>query len=409
MAIHDNSLSAPPRLGLVGYSTRALAEAAADLGFGVSAVDAFCDQDLADIAQCQRARHWPHGIIACARNVGCDGWLLAGGMENHGRIVAELAAQGRVLGPSRVQLASLRSVRFWRELAESVPGLRFPARFSAPVNQGSRVSLFKPRRSSGGMLVSPWRADVDTAPLPRGYWQEFIAGRVLGVTTLVTAESASFLGATESLSADQWPGPQPFIYRGSLGPVELAPHQRTVLEEMAARVGERLSYRGYLQADLIEDAVGQLWLLELNPRWTAGMEILHLCAAEHAQSPLAAHLRALGVPIAPVVPSRSKSPAMLAKAILYAPAELQLSREQQRMLQPLRQRQAYGQAGWWNIADVPAMGDASSLVIQTGQPILTLRVGLDTQCSQWAQTRQSLLAGLNGARTEVLQRVFELA
>ncbi|MGN6547584.1 MAG: ATP-grasp domain-containing protein [Aureliella sp.] len=406
-------------LGLVGYSTRALAEAATELGFAVSAIDAFGDQDLLDIAECHLAERWPHDIIARAREVACDGWLLGGGMENHGRLVASLtgpdfAEHGRVLGPTRSQLATLRSLRYWRKLAEHVPGLRMPRTFRTRDQWAADLLLFKPRRSSGGINVREASAARNIQQPPRGYWQEFIAGRVLGATTLIDDSGARFIGATESLSADQWPGPQPYIYRGSLGPIELRPEQRAVLLAMAMCVGEELAYRGYLQADLIEDAEGQLWLLELNPRWTAGMEVLHACAANRASSPLAAHLRAFGIAIAPSDKPRLATPATLAKAILYAERDLQLSPDQRHSLQTLQRRQALSEpalsdAAWWNIADVPALGDASPLAIQAGQPILTLRVGLSAPASEWAQARQSLLDGLNVARAHVLQRVFEPA
>ena len=394
------------RLGLVGYSTRALAEAAYELGFTVSAVDAFCDQDLLDIAQCQLVCDWPHDIISCARRVDCDGWLLAGGMENHGRLVAQLGANGRVLGPTRAQLAHLRRVRLWRELADHVPGLAMPA--TSSVNHGLIRSerLFKPRKSSGGLYVMNAPAAHDASQLPRGYWQERIEGRVLGVTTLISDSGIQLLGATESLSANQWPGPRPYIYRGSIGPVQLSEEHCTAALMMAQRVGEQLHYRGYLQADFIEDLQGQLWLLELNPRWTAGMEVLHQCASAPDQSPLAAHCRALGIDVGLTGQPRRTSVTVFAKAILYAHRDLQVSPEQRRTLQGFRQRQTSREGTWWNIADVPALGSDETLTIPTGQPILTLRLGWTSHASEWTQSRQDLLVDLSRAREHLLRRVL---
>lgn len=394
-----------PRLGLVGYSTRALAEAAAALGFRVAAVDAFGDQDTVDVADCRCVADWPRAVIECARALPCNGWLLGGGMENHGRLVAQLAALAPVLGPTRAQLAALRSLKYWRELATSVSGLRVPAVFSSAGSPLSQPRLYKPFKGSGGADVADAVA-VDSPRLARGYWQAFISGRVLGATTLIGDSHVRWLGATESLSAEQWPGPRPYIYRGSLGPVELELRHRAPLLALAERVGEQLGYRGYLQADLIEDTHGQLWLLELNPRWTAGMEVLRLCAKALGTSPLAAHLSAQGISLPPDERLPGISAALAGKAILYAPRELPISLAQRHLLQSFRGRQSWGQDGWWRIADVPALGAATDVTIPAGQPILTLLAGITRPGGRWGQDRQTLLDGLNVARVEIMQRVF---
>jgi hypothetical protein len=245
--------------------------------------------------------------------------------------------------------------------------------------------------------------------LPRGYWQEFIAGRVLGVTCLITDAGVRWLGATEALTSDQWQGPSPYVYRGSLGPLHLdAQHSDTSLAR-ATRVGQQLHYRGYLQADLIEDAHGRLWLLEINPRWTAGMEILQLCCASAGSSPLAAHLSAYGIDIATEFHLGAPETVLAAKAVLYAPRDLRLAPEQRARLQSFRQRQPRGHEAWWNIADVPAISADAPLTFGQGQPVLTLRVGLYANSGDWAQARQTLLAGLEYAHAQVMTSLFDAA
>ena len=434
------------RLGIVGYSTRALAQAAVDLGFQVHAIDAFCDQDLLDCAECELALDWPRDIALCAARVRCDGWLLAGGMEHHGRRLSQLAEQAPLLGPSRQQIQRLRSLRYWRRLADRVPGLELP---TSSGNQNALCNsrqLFKPSRSSGGVYVTDAEPLSDPASRPRGYWQQFIPGRGLGVTAVFNPHEVSLCGATEALTAVDWPGPKPYIYRGSLGPIQLTPSQQQTVLEIAFRIREDLGLVGTLQADFIEDEHGRLWLLEINPRWTAGMEVLHLCSQQIPASPLAAHLRAFGVDVQIRTPPLQQeatlpmAPRWLAKAVIYASHEGSLSRSQREWLQELRHWRDVGtplrsivevrpntrqvplprskpseqpeqlinplRRFAWSICDVPALGGDEALPLRTGEPLLTMRVAAAGEDGPWWQIRQELLHALHAAYAAVAEQLF---
>lgn len=405
------------RLGVVGYSARALVEAAAGIATisSLVAVDAFADQDTLDVAECHRVSRWPGDILVCAQRGQCDAWLLAGGLEHHSRLVDQLALDARVLGPTGIQLKQLRSLRAWRQLADGLPGLILPPSSGVLPSESGAAQLFKPLRSSGGLGIidaDPRRAMV-RPPLGHGYWQQRIDGRAIGVTMILDHfdERVRIAGATESLTAVDWPGPQPYIYRGNLGPVELTAGQHAAVLELAGRVRDRFGVRGWLQADFIEDASGTLWLLELNPRWTAGMEVLHACAATPADSPLVAHLAAFDVPIADSTPSErggtTRIPAgrrwaRLAKAVVYASAPSQLSPAQRSQLQALRHWQPLA-GGYWSIADVPPMAGDQPLDIGAGEPLLTVRFALANVNGPWSQTRQDMLNGLTLARERLAQ------
>ncbi len=185
----------------------------------------------------------------------------------------------------------------------------------------------------------------------------------------------SAVGITQAIDSYQWPGPTEFIYRGSLGPIQVAPNVHMALEQLGQRVAGALpDYRGYLQADLIEDAAQNVWLLELNPRWTAGMEVLHEAARTAAQSPLAAHLRAWEIQSPPRDHWPKPITNFVSKAIYYAPSDLQLDQATRRSLYSLRAWQPTHLANvQWSLADLPNVTEPTPVRFNMGEPILTVR------------------------------------
>ncbi len=189
----------------------------------------------------------------------------------------------------------LRSLEFWASLCSA--GVNWPeTRCSAPDKELADW-LIKPRQSGGGLGVIDARAMQHDGESPgTHYWQRRITGRGLGITWLISDRAQRVLGVTETLSSKEWPGPTEHMYRGSFGPIRLAEGQLNALAELGSRLSKAVpNYRGLLQADVIEDAHRDLWLLELNPRWTSGMEVLHRASRGGQDSPLRAHLDAWGI------------------------------------------------------------------------------------------------------------------
>lgn len=425
------------RLGIVGYSARALSAAAVDLGYDVIAVDAFGDQDLLDMASCVTVTNWPHDIAACISQVDCDAWLLAGGMEHHTHLLSQLSQRAPILGPTATQMRQLRSVRYWRELADCDARLGWPATSRSRIQLGDCDVLFKPFRGSGGAFIAclpsiAANAPDDSSPAKRGYWQAFVKGKSLGVTMMLTDTGVSLCGATASLTAADWPAPTPFIYRGSIGPISLTTRQQTAVLNMAARVREQLGYRGWLQADFVEgedeNDDGRLWLLEINPRWTAGMEVLHSCRIADDQSPLAQHLAAVGLATLQNNTLRFESGgSIMAKAVLYAPYDGYQRREINILLEQCRSQLAYtelqfvpspavatrrSRGGWWSVADLPRWSPVGN-VFRVGEPVLTVLAGWNQTGPEDSPgnstTRETLLSQLQSLRGPLVKELFALS
>ena len=366
-------MNSPLTLGVIGYSTRALLQAIVDLGHHAISIDAFGDQDTLELAKRVHViDDWPHGISEAARSERVDGWLLGGGMENYAELLTHTST--KVLGPNIEQMQTLRSLSFLESLDDE--GIHWPTTiYTRPLDDLSQW-LTKPVRSAGGLCIRSAHEEPNAAIDPAStYWQRRIAGRVLGVTWIFHDDDCRLHGITQALDKHDWPGPSEFIYRGSIGPIGLNENPVRALTSLAKRVKTALpDYRGYLQADVIEDASGQLWLLEFNPRWTSGMEILHESAHKPQHSPLSRHLQAWG--IAPLSEQYWDKPQtrLVSKAIYYSAADIELSQAARRGLQSLRSWQRSSEPNMeWCVADVPPVAPPPPMRFDAGSPILTVK------------------------------------
>jgi predicted ATP-grasp superfamily ATP-dependent carboligase len=143
-------------------------------------------------------------------------------------------------------------------------------------------------------------------------------------------------------------------YRGSIGPVQQSPSTEVVIE-FAHWLSRKLDLRGWFGIDLIEDTEGQWWLLEINPRWCASMELIDV--ADGKRIPWIDWQRRLCRGESYEWTPPESAGRMFAKRIIYAKSPLQfLSAKETR-----RQR-----TGRW-YADLPVSGTT----IQAGNPVLT--------------------------------------
>jgi predicted ATP-grasp superfamily ATP-dependent carboligase len=118
--------------------------------------------------------------------------------------------------------------------------------------------------------VRDWSKD---AIHPGDYFQRRVEGQVLGVTFLSGTGQSLIIGCAESWNTDRFPGPLPFVYRGSCGPIELNEEDSRCLHRFAKIVHDSTGILGLWQADFIKNHDGW-WLLEINPRWSSSMELL---------------------------------------------------------------------------------------------------------------------------------------
>jgi predicted ATP-grasp superfamily ATP-dependent carboligase len=269
------------RLVVAGVTTRALAVSAARAGWAVTAADAFGDLDLRACATVLRPRGAAAGFDAevaarAAGEISAPFAAYTSNLENHPDAVAALARGRRLLGNPP---AVLRRVRDPLGLMRSLRRLGFetPATRATPPGaawHGGHRWLLKPRRSGGGHGTSAWRPGHRVSR--HHYLQERIAGLPGSVIFLADGREAHVLGISRQLVGRAELGARGFRYCGSLigpglFPAEAALRRRA--EALAAATVQSFGLVGLNGLDFIARA-GVPWPIEVNPRFSASMELL---------------------------------------------------------------------------------------------------------------------------------------
>ena len=343
-------------LVVAGVTTRALALSAARAGWVVTAVDAFGDLDLRSgvrvIALPRGDRPFdPSAAARAARDVPADAAAYTSSFENHPAAVAALTGDRRLLGNPPHVLERVRDpfllMRVLRRAGFAVPATRAtPPSAVAPRHRW----LLKPRRSGGGHGTSVWHPGLPVAR--QRYLQERVAGIVGSVTFLADGRRALVLGISRQLVGERGFGGRGFRYCGSLlgrGLFDEEPALLAHASAMAEGVTREFGLVGLNGIDFVARD-GVPWPIEVNPRYSASMELLERAADV---SLFALHAAACGGRLPAVPPASPRR--MHGKAIVYA----------------RRAITAGDTRGWLrdvSIADVPQPGER----IPRGRPICTV-------------------------------------
>ena len=138
----------------------------------------------------------------------------------------------------------------------------------------ARRWLVKPIRGAGGQGIREWRpgeaASEDT------YLQEYREGEPVSAAYLATEAGVELIGLTRQFVGTAY-GTGRFGYAGNIV-WDVSEHGIALsVREQARRVGECLGVagglRGVFGVDGVLDAAGQWWVVEVNPRYTAAMEL----------------------------------------------------------------------------------------------------------------------------------------
>lgn len=312
-------------LTILGASSRAASRSARHGGFTVFAGDLFGDTDLLELAeqvQTLDLADYPQGFISfLERTPEGTPWIFTGGIENY----PDLVAQWEQLRPSwATPSESLRQVRnpfLVQDWLGDSP-IQYPALSrSFPTGFSEKRWLKKSFQSAGGLAVCFALSEHNTCS-PKFYFQQYLEGVPLSASFLATETEVYFLGATQQLIGFDWlHAPQPFCYCGNIGPIFFKKSVQHSLQNLARTIAQQSSLWGLFGLDLLRDFGGRLWLLEVNPRYTSGMEILERANDVSFIQLLAQARCAQPIELSPTPPSQ-----LMGKAILYAPCPLTISR-----------------------------------------------------------------------------------
>ena len=334
------------RLAIVGASVRAAAQSALRAGFDVVGADLFADTDLDGVCPITKIENYSYGFADWLAAQDVDAWMYTGALENYPDLVDQMARINPLWGVSGEALRRCRDPLVLQE-AFAAFGVALPE--TLPLDQaptGEGAWLAKTYLHAAGVGV--WRYGEQ----PQGshvHAQKFVEGEALAAVFAVSADNATLLGVTRQLV-------ESFGYRGSVGSVRLSDTLLSALQRIGECLRTPLRLRGFVGVDLIAADKG-LSVIEINPRYTASVEVIERATGVSA---VAAHAACFAEGRAPTATSRYDK--QVGKRILYAAESIRVGETLADELLKLNK------AG--RVADVPRAGTA----IGAGEPICTILV-----------------------------------
>lgn len=360
-----------PRIAVVGASARSAAFSLLRAGCDVVAADLFADADLERACPATRIANYPEGLADWLAEASCDGWLYTGALENYPEVVERMAGLRPLLGNCAETLREIRNpLHLQKVLAEA--RVHFPETKSYDgTHPGEGEWLHKTGQGASGSGVQRVREPIQQSHIllgacqrqaPRlvsGYWQREIKGTPGSAQYLAEDDgTCTLLGITRQLVGEDWAGAAEFQYCGTFAPWYLTPTATADLTRLGQILSIQYSLRGLFGVDFIFDGE-RVWVIEVNPRFTAAMEVVERVIGHHL---LAKHLNAFGFSIEQSAMRRLPA---AGKAVLYAKQPLRVSRQLSEHLLAVA-----GAADRPPLADIPN----ADTQIAFGQPILTLLV-----------------------------------
>tara|TARA_B110000263_G_scaffold144298_1_gene125163 strand:- start:7998 stop:9128 length:1131 start_codon:yes stop_codon:yes gene_type:complete len=357
---------------IIGASTRAAVASARQSSWTIHAMDMFGDIDTRTRSNFQLLNNYPTACISLLPDVQPDAICITGAMENHPRVLQELSTRSTLLAPTVDQIARMRDpLDLQAVLASS--SCQYPRTFASNqrLPQDKTRWLKKPIASAAGQGIHALNDTHTSSPDPTMIIQEQISGRSISVSFLMHPARTDLLGCTEQLLGHHELQASEFQYCGSIGPLHIPPSINKKLQKLGEFLQHEYSLRGLIGVDLILDD-DQLWLIEINPRYTASMELFE---SQFNRSMIQLHLD-----------SFSKNPATFTridhagrrygKAVLFARETTQIPNE----FQPIWQ--AALKCHQPTVADLPPIG----AIVQAGHPLFTIFA----HSKSTAETREKL-------------------
>jgi predicted ATP-grasp superfamily ATP-dependent carboligase len=334
------------------------------------AADLFGDADLQRIATTTRIRPYPEGFLDWMRTVEPPGWMYTGALENYPELVDQMAWIAPLLGNAGDVLARIRSP--W-ELAGALrsAGLLFPeTRDSAEglPQDGSWLAKTYSGASGSGVRIFGEKESF-TEPV---CYQKRIDGTPCAAVYVAAEREAQLLGVTRQIIGEPWLRAHGFQYAGSIGPWPVSEATLAALARLGHVLSEQFELAGLFGVDFMLDGE-QVWTVEVNPRYTASVEIVERSTGVRA---VAAHVAACGGPSGEIERAGASSPEVGAED---GPARSETTCHGKATLFATRDIVISDEFADYSIAESlrmpsPTLGDVSGAgtPIENGRPILTM-------------------------------------
>ena len=238
------------------------------------AADCFRDADLAQHCSATQITGFPHNLAPWlteqARTRPGLVWCYTGALENHPHLIDRMAHVAQLAGNPGEQL---RAVRSPGKLAAALAAadLKFPeTRMTADGVPRDGSWLAKTYRGASGSGV----AELRSKPLPRGAaCQRRVPGTPCAAVYIGDGKTAVCLGVTRQLIGEAWTGGGPFQYCGSIGPIHVDQVIEAEIDRLGIALVDAFELKGLFGVDFLLNNEG-VWTVEVNPRYTASVEVL---------------------------------------------------------------------------------------------------------------------------------------
>jgi predicted ATP-grasp superfamily ATP-dependent carboligase len=343
---------------IIGGSVRAAVTSANHSSWTIHAMDIFGDIDTRAQSNFQLINKYPTACISLLTDLQPDAICITGAMENHPHILQELATKATLLAPAVDQITRLRNpLDLQAVLANS--RFKYPQTFASNerLPQDETRWLKKPIASAGGLGIHAFDNTHRSSPDPTMIIQERIMGLSISASFLMHPAHTELLGCTEQLLGHGELLAREFQYCGSIGPLHLSDSINRQIRQLGQFLQYEYALRGLIGVDLILQD-DQLWLIEINPRYTASMELFE---SQFDRSMIQLHLESFASN--PAAFNRiDDANTYNGKAILFAQATSQIPIEFQAIWQAALTSQKP------TVADLPAIG----ATILAGHPLFTI-------------------------------------
>lgn len=199
------------------------------------------------------------------------GLVLGAGFERSPKLVARLAQEFRLLGCNAATIAKTKapSAFFGKLTEQGIPHPKTLLKDDTTMRNPDLTWLRKRIGGMGGLHVHPLATD---APIPDGHYaQQHIDGLTISATVLSTGTQQAFA------FTQQWTAPSPvapYRFGGVVGNVSPETELETRLIDTMLPLLRDLELIGLVTFDFIITPDAEAFLLEINPRPSASLDVL---------------------------------------------------------------------------------------------------------------------------------------
>ena len=272
---------------VLGLSTRAIAESAVRGGHNVFTLDYFGDRDQRalvknhSLSRDYRLPFRAASLLEASSDLEFDTVLYTSNLENHPEVVGQLADRADLLGNGPGVLGRVRDWAVLREFCRQRsiphPPTLLPGEEKLATSEFNW--LCKPARGGGGSGIGPW----DGRRLNRNFvLQACVDGLPASAAFVADGKKGVVIGLTLQLIGHPEFGATGYCWCGNILPLPMENDKsRCVLdgvEKMVSLLTRHFGLKGVGGIDIIisdgPDGQPRPFLVEINPRYTASMELI---------------------------------------------------------------------------------------------------------------------------------------